>query len=234
MPGEAHKRSDHRPDEQRKDARRDHELNEGEPSTTFRAGESGAGFTLIELVVATGVFALLIGTVAGVFVSLTRHQRSGLAQTTILGDAETFLELLEREVRTGYGNTFTVPTIDSFQFKNQDQEQITYCLGNLDLGCTAGSTQIIRIGPTGTERLTSPAVDVRLLEYTAVLATRNDNGTADDLTDDFLGGFTPESDLQNLQGRVTVRIRACPRGVTNDAQCIFVQTTLTSRQYGPL
>lgn len=196
---------------------------------------SSWGFTLIELVVAVGVFSLLIGTVAGVFVSLTRGQRAGLAQTTILGDAETFLELLEREVRTGYGNTFTTPTADEFQFQNQDQEQITYCLGNLDLGCTAGSTQIIRIGPTGTDRdqLTSRSVDIRFLEYAAVPATPNDNGTAGDATDDFLGGFT-DGDPRNRQGRVTVRIRACPRGVTDDARCIFVQTTLTSRQYAPL
>lgn len=194
---------------------------------------SSRGFTLIELVVAVGVFALLVGTVAGVFVSLTRGQRSGLAQSTILGDAETFLELLEREVRTGYGNTFTAPTTDSFQFQNQDQEQITYCLGNTVAGCTAGSTQIIRIGPTSTDQLTSRSVDIRFLEYTAVPATPNDHGTAGDATDDFLGGFA-DGDPGNRQGRVTVRIRACPRGVTDDARCIFVQTTLTSRQYAPL
>lgn len=196
---------------------------------------SSRGFTLIELVVATGIFALLIGTVTGVFVSLTRGQRSGLAQTTILGDAETFLELLEREVRTGYGNTFRcVPgsapesapltcAADTFVFANQDREEITYRLTG---------TQITRVSPaTGTTTLTSPAVAVRFLEYVAVRAVRNDHDPGDP-TDDFLGGFA-DGDPGNRQGRVTVRIRACPRGVTDDARCIFVQTTLTSRQYAP-
>lgn len=183
--------------------------------------KGSAGFTLIELVVALGVFSLLIGAVTGSFVSLARNQRSGLAQTTILGDAETFLELLEREVRTGYGNTFAGGE-STFTFTNQEGNAVTYSLVNTAI-------QRNRVA------LTSPAVEVSALHFLPVASTRNDNVLTGDPTDDFLGGFA-DNDQGNHQGRVRVRIRACPRGVAGtdtDGRCIFVQTTLTSRQYAP-
>lgn len=189
--------------------------------TGIRYATHSRGFTLIEVVVAVGVFTLLIGTVMGVFVSLARGQRSGFAQTTILGDAETFLELLEREVRTGYGSTFGGGG-STFTFTNQEGDAVTYSRVNTAIQRNAVS-------------ITSPAVAVSELDFFPVQAARNDNVLIGDPTDDFLGGFA-DNDQGNRQGRVRVRIRACPRevaGTDTDARCIFVQTTLTSRQYAP-
>lgn len=165
-----------------------------------------SGLTLIEIVIAVGIFTLLVGTVAGVFATFARGQRSGLEQATLLGDAQTFLELLEREVRTGYGNTFS-GSGSTFAFKNQEGLPVTY-------GLDSTGTRIQRNGVA----VTSAAFEVRSLDF-SVTASGVDPG--------------PPSLLTGQQGRVTVRVHVCPRGITDD-RCLITQATLTSRQYAPI
>lgn len=186
--------------------------------TLHRDGTRQLGLTLVEIVVAMGIFVLLIGGGTSLFVLLLRSQRSDLGQTTLLGSTQTFLELLEREVRTGFGNTFRCSSSDpinsaltcdgsSFTFTNQENEEVTY---------TRSGTAIARNG----DPVSGTGVEVRELTFHA-LQSGVDQGAA---------GQVPI--LTVRQGRVTVRLRACPAGA-DDERCLAVQTTLTARQYGP-
>lgn len=187
-----------------------------------------AGYTLIEILTAAGIFVVLLGVVSGIFITFLRGQRSTLAQSALIGDVQTFLELLEREVRTGYGNTFRCaasdPTSsgltcvsDTFVFTNQESNEVTYRRNATDRSIEREA------GGVGV-RLTTPAVEITTLEFT-VTQTNVDPG---DQT-----VVPPERPiLTGQQGRVTVRIRVCPPGI-DDGRCFVTQTTLTSRQYGP-
>lgn len=182
-----------------------------------------AGATLLELVVAASLFALVVGSAAGIFVTFTRGERSQTGRVVLLGDIQTFLELLEREVRTGYANTFRCevgplpgtggdPCADDvFIFNNQQQDEITYRHDAANASITRQE------GAGAAAQITSRAVAVRDLEFT-VQQSRVDAG--------------PPPILKDEMGRVIVRLRACPPAV-DDERCIHVQTTLTSRQYAP-
>lgn len=182
------------------------------------------GFTLLELVVAATIFLVLLSVIGGMFATLVRGQRSRLGQTTLLGDVQTFLELLEREVRTGYGNTFRCaasnPTSSvlecagpSLVFTNQERTEVTYALN--------GTAIERREGAGAPYAITGRTVEVRHLLF-SVAQSGSDPGTPPQFPV-----------LTERQGRVTIRIRVCPRGV-GDMRCMVMQTSLTSRQYGPV
>lgn len=169
-----------------------------------RPPHTSSGFTLIEALVAVSMFLILLGAVMGIFTTFTRQQRSGIAQATLLGEAQSAVEVLEREVRTGFSNTFT-GSGSTFRMRNQNNDCATYALS---------SDRITRQDIP----ITSSAVEVRSLEFTVVRPSV-DPGTPPQVPI-----------LTGEQGRVTVRMRVCPKGI-NDNRCLQLQTTLTSRQY---
>lgn len=176
---------------------------------------SEKGFTFLEILIATSAFLLLMGAVVGVFAAFTGQQRSGNETTTLVSEIHNVLETLEREARTGFGNTFATPDgLPSFRFRNQNGQEVTY-------RHDAAQKRIVR-GVAGgvSQALTSRAVQVTALEF-RVTAPAVDRGTP------------PQGPiLTGAQGRVTVNARLCPVG-DESARCLTVQTTLTSRQYVP-
>jgi len=176
-------------------------------------GDRRNGFTFLETLIAVTIFLILIGAVAGIFTTFTRQQRRGFTQTTLLGGVQNAVEVLEREVRTGFSNTFS-GSGSNFSFKNQNGILISYQLSG---------TRITRraIPPDVTLPITSSAVDIRSLEFTV-------------RTPGMDPGIAPQVPmLTGEQGRVTVRMRVCPKSIDDDRQCLQLQTTLTSRQYAP-
>lgn len=167
-----------------------------------------AGFTLIEAVVAVSMFLILLGAIMSVFTTFTRQQRYGITQATLLGEAQNALETLEREVRTGFSNTFSGGA-STLRLTNQNGTPITYA--------RSSDGRITRQGVP----VTSLAVDVRSLEF-VVRAPGVDPGTPPQVPI-----------LTGEQGRVTVRMQVCPRGIPGTSRCLPLQTTLTSRQYAP-
>lgn len=61
------------------------------------------GFTIIELLVAMGIFVLLLGVVVGIFLNALRTQRSLVALMAANDNASLALEQMMREIRTGSG-----------------------------------------------------------------------------------------------------------------------------------
>ena len=61
--------------------------------------KSGAGFTLIEILVAITVFSIIIGSISGIFVFSIREQRKILTYQTILDQTSYALEYMSRALR---------------------------------------------------------------------------------------------------------------------------------------
>lgn len=194
-----------------------------EPADLSRA-RLARGYTLVEVIVAVGLFALLVTGLANIFGTVVRGQKSSLGQTTLIGDVQRFFEVLEREVRTAYGSEFRCASGDpiisdvrcegsTLVLTNQHSEAIEYAL--------TGTGAIQRDGGSGGSMvLTSPAVEVTNLTFSVIQSGLGSAATG-----------TEPALLGGRQGQVTVRLRVCPRGV-NDKRCFAAQTTLTSRQQG--
>lgn len=182
-------------------------------SRTSHAIRRQRGFTLVELVIAAAIFTVLLGTLGGVFSAFVNAQRLRLRQNTVLGEMQTFLETLEREIRTAYGDTFS-STRTSLSFTNQNLVDVTYALNPNRPAITR-----TQIDPPTEDDVTSPAVEVRRLEFGPVITSGVEASPP--------AGSIPL--LVGRQGRATVRLRVCPPGAP-DVHCVDAQATLTSRQ----
>lgn len=168
------------------------------------------GFTLIELVVAVGIFVLLVGGATGAFVRLTQSQRVDRAQIMLLTDVQNFLETLEREIRTGFGSTFSGEGT-TLSLTNQNRESVTYERDDTTTSIKRNSVPI-----------TAERTEIRDLDFAVRTAACCET--------------TGSPPLLTAQGLVTVRLRACPKTLPTpapDTRCLVLQTTLTSRQHAP-
>ena len=57
------------------------------------------GFTLIEILVASSVFALLVGASSGIFISSLKSQRQSLATQDVLNQTSYLMEYMSRAIR---------------------------------------------------------------------------------------------------------------------------------------
>lgn len=182
-----------------------------------RLRRGSAGFTLIEAVVAVSMFLILLGAVMSVFTTFTRQQRYGITQATLLGEAQNALETLDREVRTGFGNTFSCAAsqepgsgrCDSIEYlflKNQNGEDVVYRYDR-------SQQRLFRNG--------EPVMGANIAVTDFAL----------NVARSAVGGSPPI--LLWPQGLVVVHMKVCPKRITDESRCIFLQTTLTSRQYAP-
>ncbi len=108
--------------------------NEGLPSATFTRRKSGAGFTLIELMVALSVFIIVTTIAVGGFVSALRSQRQVAALISANNNVSLALEQMAREIRTGrnFCDSFMTECFlpDVLKFYTAQGELITYRKGN--------------------------------------------------------------------------------------------------------
>ncbi len=86
----------------------------------------GAGFTMIELLVAMTLFSILMGIAAASFVKAIRTQRAIVALMAVNDNASLTLEQMAREIRTGYN--FSKVSDDDIQFVNANNEVVSYRL----------------------------------------------------------------------------------------------------------
>ncbi len=73
----------------------------------FVALRSSSGFTVLELVVAMGIFITLMGIISGIFVGSIRSQRTLVELIAANDTANLALEQITREIRTG--REFCIP-----------------------------------------------------------------------------------------------------------------------------
>lgn len=94
------------------------------------------GYTIAEMIVAVGIFLILISIAAGSFIRILRTQRETMALLATNSNASLAMEQISREVRTG--GAFLVSG-DELHFTNSKNEAVIYRV-NRDSGKIQRST----------------------------------------------------------------------------------------------
>ncbi len=118
---------------------------------------SQGGFTLPELLVAMGLFLIVVTIATGAFVQSLRIQRSAVELIAVNDNANIILEQMAREIRTGTG--FGSSNSNELRFLNYKDETVVY---------RRGETGVVERSVDGSvyEPLTASNVDVRRLAFT--------------------------------------------------------------------
>jgi prepilin-type N-terminal cleavage/methylation domain-containing protein len=176
------------------------------------------GYTLVELMVAIGIFSILFIVLMGFFGRFVFMQRRDIAEQRLLEELRFAMEIFNREARTAYGSTY-VPdnTGKGIVFVNQEGQCVHYRLegthGRLERAEWRGTTDICR--PADDQEytsLTSSKITLRDLHFTVTFAEQD------------------EGMLTN-QGFVTLTLEAEADNPT--VMPLHVQSTITSRQTRP-
>lgn len=176
------------------------------------------GFTMIELLVAIGIFGVLLIIVSGIFSRFMLIERHGIAEGQLISDLRSGMESFTKEARTAYGSTYNVTSSgNEIAFRNQAGECVSYrvnnrvlqraAVGNIGSDCIAGSLNDALFSP-----LTGTQTNISSIHFNPIIAN------------------TAGSKLLN-QGVVTVSITASSS--TSDIIPIQLQNTITSRQMSP-
>lgn len=105
------------------------------PTTTYRL-QTQKGFTLIEAVVATGVFAFVITSVLGVYLAVMQLDAKSRANRVVHQNARFIMEFLGKEVRNGriFYAAYPGGVVNStLALQNQAEESEYFYLQGTDL-----------------------------------------------------------------------------------------------------
>ncbi len=120
-----------------------------------------SGFTIIELMVATSVFIILVALSTGVFVQTLRTQRTLSAVTAANESASQILEQVAREARTGYN--FQASTADTLVFTSTQANNQT--VGYKLVGSSVGRCLSVCAADSDYKAITSTDVKVEKLNF---------------------------------------------------------------------
>lgn len=117
------------------------------------------GFTLIELIIASSLFVVLISVASGAFINTLRTQRIIMNLSESMNNTSFTIEQIAREVRVGFqfeGGG------DTLEFTNSSGDLVKYTLVSLD-----SNTKGIERSENGGvgETITSPDVNIDNLEF---------------------------------------------------------------------
>ncbi|MEK7126176.1 MAG: type II secretion system protein [Patescibacteria group bacterium] len=130
------------------------------------------GYTLIELVVAVGLFALIMTLASGAYFMVINLNRQVQGVTTGINNLSFALETMVRDIRTG---TAYSGGGNSFSFTPSDGgAAITYARG-IQQGAGGQTGDIIITKNNVTTALTDPSVDVTSLVFYVYGATPGDS-----------------------------------------------------------
>lgn len=183
--------------------------------------DSSPGFTLIEVVVAIGIFSLIFAVFIGIFSNFIFNQRRDIAEQNVMEEIRFILELFDREARTAYGSTYTLTdaTGSSVMFRNQNGLCVTYRLN------------------TGTKRLERAEQDISpsecaLEDFTPAmyLPVTGQRMAITALRFDVRSSAQSDGQLTN-QGFITVMMEAQTSNQT--VAPVKIQSTVASRQVIP-
>lgn len=170
---------------------------------------SRRGFTLVELVVAMGVFTVVVSIAVAIFVSAVRNQRLLTELMAVNNNAGGVLEQMAREMRTGYrfceGRNPSAPCADegsSAAFTNHEGEGVTYAYDAVNGAVTRQGVPLT-------------ADNVLVTYATFAVFQKNQNGLSDD-------------DVCN-PWRITIAMGVRPRNEALKDRETRLQTTVSSR-----
>ena len=117
------------------------------------------GFTLIEIIVAIGIFTAVITMALATFLNISNIQRKAGALRAVNDNLNFALELMSREMRSGKNYCFfACSTPDAFGFTNSQNENVVYRLhqNSIERSSNGGISFL---------RLTSPEIKIDNLEF---------------------------------------------------------------------
>jgi prepilin-type N-terminal cleavage/methylation domain-containing protein len=181
------------------------------------------GFTLIELLTAISVFSVLLLIIVGIFTRFVFVQRRDIGEQRIQEDLRFALELMNREIRTGYGTTYESAG-KILYFRNQNRVCVAY--------------RFQQVGAVGSERLelqraentAVPLTDRCAQNYTNYKALVSQETRFERAAFSVHAAQEADGKLTS-QGFVTLRIRAY--AAQKPDQVVTIQNTVTSRQVKP-
>lgn len=86
------------------------------------------GFTLIEMIIALGIFSFVLIIYIGLYGRFITAQREGNQVQVVLEQVRTAFEVMDREIRTGFGSTYVVAdgAGAGVLFRNQNGDCVYY------------------------------------------------------------------------------------------------------------
>jgi len=169
------------------------------------------GFTLVELIVAIGIFSILTSIAAGSFASALRSQRQSAALLTANSNVSLMIEQMVREMRTGSDfcvNGQNCPRLDTISFRNAKGEIVTYCL--LDDAVRRGIGAASSCSGSNFYRLSSDNVRIEHLAF-------------------YLQGNQTYASGDREQPRITISLSVAPLEQNITGNVLHIQTTASPR-----
>ncbi len=167
------------------------------------------GFTLVDLLVAIGIFSVVASIATGGFINALRTQRQISALLAADSNVSLALEQMAREIRTG--SNFCLPNItdclpNELVFNNAKGERVNYRLatdgtGTIEKGVTNSNG-------TKFSKITGGNAKIEYLKF-ALLGNLSDD---------------------RLQSRITIAVGVSAKAIGVSGNVIHLQTTVSPRQ----
>ncbi|MCK4918811.1 MAG: type II secretion system protein [Candidatus Pacebacteria bacterium] len=121
------------------------------------------GFTLIEALVAIGLFSIVISTVVGIFINGSVSQKRTIELYTVQREAGYLMETMSRELKMAIGIDDSQENSSDhiIEFTNYDDVLTEYCRSDASGSCDAGGKYISRNG----ERISSSSIAINNLVF---------------------------------------------------------------------
>ncbi len=169
------------------------ERNSDTPSQKRGLRYSGAGFTLIEMMVAVAIFTLVMTAASGIFISGLKNQRRSLSYQQLADQVSYASEYISRSVRMArkelFDHSYTCLSSPDRSYENPGGDtsrlrfiKFDYAEGEdtcheffLDDGQLKESKKNLETGQEITQALTSDSLQVNSLTFNLQGATQNDD-----------------------------------------------------------
>lgn len=178
------------------------------------------GFTIIEAVVATGVFAFVVASALGVYMAVLRLDSKSRAERSVQQNARFIMDYLAKEIRNGaidYSGTNDVDTLTIFNQLSQE-EIFNYNTAGCNEGAGDVTQCVLQLTKTGIGTTNLNSSDVRITRLRFFLDPDADPFNLDNDT--------------HMQPHVTVVMRVESASLKNSERGILdVQSTFTVRDY---
>lgn len=116
------------------------------------------GFTLVEIIVAIGIFTAVITMALSTFLNISDIQRRAGALRAINDNLNFALEVMSREIRTGKNYCASLCGTSSFNMTNSQNDNVVYRLNNNSIERSSN-------GGISFLRLTSPEIKIDNLTF---------------------------------------------------------------------
>ncbi|MCX6738201.1 MAG: prepilin-type N-terminal cleavage/methylation domain-containing protein [Candidatus Parcubacteria bacterium] len=164
------------------------------------------GFTLVEIMVVTAIFSILIITISSIFIASLKAERSILASKKVLGELSYAVEYMTRSLRMAEKDTSGTCIPNGSNYQITARGGIKFINALKSNACQEFFINNAKIKyATGTEELelTSSAVNILKLNFEIANETESDN--LQPFVTIYIEANTPNSSVLQLQTSISQR-----------------------------